>query len=569
MAYLVDEESAISQEKDNKDLDNPKVIQHSGHIAVGDLVTVPDLSVETKNPTDAMSDTFIAAYRKLMTIWTTVGREYIGREARKMMEEQGIGVDDAVDQLVAAKQAFLDKSEEHESTRGILPISIHALLLEQVFASLDSMDENEKPAYLSTLWATYEEFAQFEELKNILWTDNGLMEILDRIRTVVHDHPESETQTDAVHFFHAAEFAYERKFDEAKAALENMQSSPNMKTILLKRLTEAETAAPRVVFDEQQSTANIANLIRLRGEPTITPDQLRAANMRITVGTNFEAVENMLEQPYGRYLSVHEHGTKGGLDPLSSSKTRDSGYRFFRREVEETLGYNPNVFIPRPIYGAVTSDLQIDRASQYGQIALVVKEANFNDQDATFYLGDSFDKSGRPKRVVPQRQINARDATTVYASQLEVAIGRGRDHPGPLPYTEAHVAGLHLKDVEKVVVRCEEGDVQRVAELVNKLAERNVPVEIVLDWRFNSYIKRLMNEGQSEEEAYKLFVGDLHQKFGSREGINFTFIVDGQRPQRARGRANVAFLNYPDITIKQTLVEDLTPEFRSSGEFLE
>lgn len=491
----------------------PDFSEDMNRATIGAAISIIEGSPEVKI-NSLRNDALISAYETLYGMYTSNAFDgtYIGDRIQRLVKEKGMTREEAI----KAEANLSRDAIENTVTNG----SGYAEdVIDKALAAVSVAEGENKLLSIATLWTITEKLATFESSFPAEFTNYRLMEILDHIREAA---PLEDTQSEhfpaeAFAFYHAAELAYGNDFKTARLTLAEMDATPSLQRILTQRLEEAETyihSGPHI--SDERSAENLKSLIDDSDEPYLSLEQLEVADVGITIGAQLGTLEAILDQQYGRYLSVHEHATSGGSD-LSASKQRNKTYRMLRREAEEALGHNSNIFLPRPIYGALTSDLQSDRASGYGEVTFYLSAQVMDNQDTTYLYGDSLDRSGRPSQTIPSRQLNKHDAELAYMHILE------QKRVDASMYIEAHVPGLHLNDVKKVSIACLIGTVDKVAELAERVLERNIETEVVFDWRFQPYIDRLVKDGLSEEDAYKGLVTELRTRFGNNPNLSLVF----------------------------------------------
>jgi hypothetical protein len=152
------------------------------------------------------------------------------------------------------------------------------------------------------------------------------------------------------------------------------------------------------------------------------------------------------------------------------------------------LGHQRRLFSPRVIYGSVIQAVHIadkdDPAWSYGQARFVLKEDSSAVRQATFAFGDTL--NGRPFTL--DRRLLRSDADRGSKILQDTFQGHRRDtgHGSLQHYIEAQVEGLHIKDIEAIVLRprpmpAEESDV--LMAIAETAALHGIDVSCVFDWQ--------------------------------------------------------------------------------------
>ncbi len=387
-------------------------------------------------------------------------------------------------------------------------------LLDRLVADVDTAQtygEVDMPKALAATWNILGTFAESGSFESPEATFKSMMWLLKQSREQLKAQDKeafaslSPENRDIISFLSVAECAYARDFDTAYQLLEGLQTQPALKAFLTKELQEAEQLLHSSSdIDKTTSARNLETLIDDKGS-SISGKELKEAHVGITVGTSLDTLYAMLTSPYGRYLTSHEHDVVGGGGFVQSG-----GYESYRAKVERELGHDENIFIPRPVYGALTSDLQADRASGYGAVTIYPKPELTEAPGAVYAYGDTVNaKEGINSEygstaTISDRRLNAHDAQIAYSHSLDHKKTADQIDQR-LVYVEAQLPGLRVDDIEKVSInaRNKSDDVKRAQEITEQLLDRGIKVEHVVSWSDVALgVSQRVRSGMSEEETY-------------------------------------------------------------------
>lgn len=437
-------------------------------------------------------------------------------------------------------------------------------LTDALLDGIEKTNERELPNVLGSTWTIMETLYASGSLSGEMGSglaNKTTIALIDKVRGYIMSDPQggdilaaqSAGSRNMFRLFVAAESAYANDFDEAFRAIEDIESSDCSKNYLWEKVLEASTGAaqPTIVSDAQSA----ANLSRLTShlETDISTEQVEASKPAITVGTTLDTLREMLG-PGGRYLTVHEHNTaSGGASRLQGEGHRDATYNENRANVERTMGFSENPFVPRPVYGALTSDLQADRASGYGIVTLYPNETLTNSPATTYTYGDSLNYSATD---VQSAVLNAKDARTAYRYIMD---GWRRNGASDDLYVEAHLPGLLLDNIQKVGLFRPTGydSEELLYTTAGELLERSIEVEITYEWgwRAAEYVTRSTESGMTTREAYTALAEKLKGAYADNPLFSVTVLLPPQEAQNsARIEVDAELLRENDIGVRQPAI---------------
>jgi len=414
---------------------------------------------------------------------------------------------------------------------------------------LERLPSESKVSALGDLWRNFEQNID----SNVFASEVGdqlLLALLGHTRELTQDPPQitNPDVQNALMFLDAAEAAYARDFVAAREFLEGISDSPKLQEVLQDRLQAAKTEPYDGLQIGAETSAEHLHLLTGGAEPIIAPEQLEAAHIGITVGTTVETLQAMVASPHGRYLTAHEHATTGGAD-RGESRVRISRYNQKRRDFEAAFGHNPNVFVPRPVYGALTSELESNRASSFGAVTLYPKAELTDSPKVAYFYGDSLEKNNTAAMM--QQRVDSNDAKTAYAHLVSLWQHHVRT---PYALVEAQLPGLRLDDLEQVGIFCRKGDGARVDALAGELIDRGIKVEEEFEWRFSGDIARRREKGLSENEAVSELITILRGKFEDTPYLSIAILLLADTDLPEQDKADLALLEDAGVIIKRPIV---------------
>lgn len=386
---------------------------------------------------------------------------------------------------------------------------------------------------------------------------------------------DTEDTRNAFRVYLAVESAVSGDFETARGMLidvDGLEELP-LETALLARLEEAELESK--LTDEritpEESASNMEKAGIRRNEEMIR--NVEQADLRITVGTTIPVLKELLA-PGGRYMTTSEimilSGGSDYDDGVSRRGVINSGYNDNRYRSEQALSHSSNPFIPKVVYGALTSELQADRASGYGRVTIHLKPEITQDPNTVFTIGDSLPPDRGRLRASEARvqQITAKDALIAYASKIDDELSHQRDGLADGGnYIEAHVRGLDFDEIDKVSVALDQGkDFSKNAEVVDECIERGIPTEILIDprrWSIEVRVKERIASGMTEEEAVQETTRRLRSNFKSSESplLSIVLVVPVETGESGtdnyrewHGYLNDALFEQNGITVRHPVV---------------
>ncbi|MGB3945575.1 MAG: hypothetical protein WBK76_01930 [Candidatus Saccharimonadales bacterium] len=408
-------------------------------------------------------------------------------------------------ELLPTKQNYKVEPPSSNSERWLLDRLVQDVDVAKVYGEVNMQKA------LAATWNILGAFAESGSFESPETTFKSMMWLLKQSREQLKTQDQetfassSAENRDIISFLSAAEHAYAKDFNSAHQQLESLQTQPALKTLLKKELQEAEQQLrPNSNIDKTTSTNNLEALIGDKGSD-IPSEKLQEANIGITVGTSLDTLSAMLTSPYGRYLTSHEHDVVGG-----GGVVQHGGYESYRAKVERELGHDENIFIPRPVYGALTSDLQADRASGYGAVTIYPKPELAKSPGVVYAYGDTVNaKEGINSEhgstvAISDRRLAVDDAQIAYSHSLDhKKVANQIDQR--LVYIEAQLPGLEVDDIEKVSINAKNkpDDVKRAQEITEQLLDRGIKVEHVVSWSdIAPGVGRRIQSGMNEEDVY-------------------------------------------------------------------
>lgn len=438
-------------------------------------------------------------------------------------------------------------------------------LLDRVIRDIDALKvhgEVEMPQALATMWNILGTFAECGSLERSEVSFRSMIWLLKQSREqLVVQHQESLAQTspenrDVITFLSAAERAYARDFDSAHQLLENLHTQPALKTLLKQEIQEAEQQSHTTSNIDNSTSANNLEALIGNKDTDISSEKLQEAHIGITVGTSLDTLQAMLASPYGRYLTSHEHDVVGG-----GGVVQPGGYESYRAKVERELGHDENIFIPRPVYGALTSDLQADRASGYGAVTIYPKSELVDSPGVVYAYGDTINaKEGINTAygstvATKERRLDAPDAKVAYSHSIDHKKTTDQIDQR-LVYIEAQLPGLTVDDIEKVSIdaRNKPDDVKRAQEITEQLLGRGIKVEHVVSWSdIASGVDRRIQSGMNEEDVYitlkQIVLGDR------AADPRVSLVINAPLPGETKStHINKNMLNKTGITVREPTI---------------
>lgn len=386
---------------------------------------------------------------------------------------------------------------------------------------------------------------------------------------------DTEDTRNAFRIYLAVESAITGDFETARGMLIDVDGTEELplETVLLSRLEEAEleNSITNERITPEESTSNMERAGIRRNEETI--EKAEQADLHITIGTTIPVLKEVFE-PGGRYMTTSEIMIlSGGSDYDDSASRRgvtNSGYNDNRYRSEQALSHSSNPFMPKVVYGALTSELQADRASGYGRVTIHLKSEVTQDPNTVFTIGDSLPPDRGRLRASEARaqQVTAEDALVAYASKIDSESSNQRDGLADGGnYIEAHVRGLDFDKIERISITLDRGkDFSKNAEVIDECIERGIPTEVLIDprkWSIELRVKERIESGMNEEEAVQETIKRLRSNFKSIQNplLSIVFVVPVETNEHGtdnyrewHGYLNDALFEQNGITVRRPIV---------------
>ncbi len=384
---------------------------------------------------------------------------------------------------------------------------------------LEMSDEAHIADDLQFTWDSFEKLAADDTFKN--HADDYLLSYLDHYRVFIKsvEDPQAvfgqQPGLKSAHVLYAAvESAYHGDMAHTEELLGQLDYAPHLQSLLRERLAAAQNYDPQAVrVSDQESAQHLQQFVaHTLGSETL-PDIPETAAVAVSINTSLETAEALFD-PFssGRYLSVHEHDSAGGHESASRTRSqRNQAYRQQRRSREESLGHERNIFLPPPVYGALTDErLAKGGASPYGDVVLYPKLENLDAKGATYTWGDSLDFY---LEAPEHRTLNAQDARKAY--QIMAANPPANFSEG-IGYIEAQIPGLHMTDLAKIDVtyRFDKSSPEHLEDClrVARQAQQH-GVESALVLSQSDLIKAAEQRGKEPTEYANFLVEQAHQRY--------------------------------------------------------
>lgn len=383
----------------------------------------------------------------------------------------------------------------------------------------------------------------------------------------------SEDSRNAFRAYLAVESAVSGDFESAKSMLIDIdgEKSGRLETSLIARLEEAQK------LGEQESLVSPEDSAENLRDSGLTPSPEAVASVEhshpaVTIGTSIETLEDMLS-PGGRYLTVSEFNLRSGAYATDSGTNlgkKDVDYNDQRWQIEKTIGYSDNPFTPRPIYGALTSDLQADRGSGYGRVILYPSPELVADSRTLFSAEDSLNAGTNNVRG---SLLTYEDAISAYAGLIETKSDSMASDGST--YIEAQVPGIRIDQLSKIAITCDrKGEFASSAyKVVDSVIERGIPCDVQIDWtkwKLDEAIQIRIDDGMNKGEAYADMLKTLksHSFQHSDSPLLHLVVYTTSEQQKAEGHLgqelnlDIALLEANGVTVVQPKFGELLSRSR-------
>lgn len=314
------------------------------------------------------------------------------------------------------------------------------------------------------------------------------------------------------HLNAAVEFMHVRDFEASLTELEKIPE-PKIRARMMQLLAEAVEYEVDAVTPEE-SAANLQACLSSIHAQEVDPKEVGETRIATNRSINtFIALFNPLSD--GR---IYPAGTYKHLSQSSATNSRpSSGDNQTRRSSEEVLGHERRLFTPRLVYGVVVDAERVATEGQlawnFGQARFVLKEDSHSAEHATFCVGDSMNGTAlnKNRRLVRQDADRASAALHARFNGSAPEVGHGSiSH-----YIEAQFEGLHISDIESVVLRpgtLGPGEADRIVEAGQLAAEQGIDVQYIFNWQAIA----AHNEGRPIDGLMKAFferVAELKKQY--------------------------------------------------------
>jgi hypothetical protein len=516
-----------------------------------ELLATPELTEDEQLIDDTVRKVVQRFYESEIGVPSSNGKEYLRTKHPDLTDEQIIDLE--------VEDKLYSKSNDGMERRA--PKSVQLSLLQDLLRGVESQYSEPSTKDFALLHEVFESIAKTTDFlqskePNDVWFANYLVDrYVAATREFILGNPsggdllaaDTEESRNAFRVYLAVESAVAGDFETARGMLVDVDGHEEelpLETALLTRLEEAELegAAKIDKITPETSAANMDDLGLHASEEAI--HEVERADPHITIGTTIATLEEMLA-PGGRYMTTSEiHIVSSGNAMQESDKSRrgrvNPYYNELRSRTERALSHSTNPFLPKIIYGALTSDLQADRGSGYGKVILHLKPEVTDDPTTTFTYGDSLANTQGHERKVKGRQLSAEDALEAYATRVE----RGQTDKLARDYIEAHVSGLDFDKIDKISVVVlrprEQGELQPVLDAVKDCIAKGIKTEAIMEvstWGVYEAVKRRVEkEGMTEDEAVAYTVQRLRSNFDEYENspllsLVFVFSDDAELPE--------------------------------------
>lgn len=342
----------------------------------------------------------------------------------------------------------------------------------------------------------------------------------------------SEDSRNAFRVYLAVESAVSGDFESARGMLIDIdgEASGKLESALLSRLDEAENVQNITPLVSTEESDEYARDTFHPSEEMIS--KVEGANPAVTVGTTIETLEEMLS-PGGRYMTVSEFNLRsnGFADSSGTSVgNRNIAYNDRRLFIEQSIGHTDNPFVPRPVYGALTTDLQADRGSGYGRVTLYPNREVLDYPRTVFVDGDSLSMGSSTGGV---SLLDFEGAKLAYATLVEQEATRTEKDASIITgkaYIEAQIPGLRIDRLAKVAIVCDRtGEfTAKTYRLVDSVIERGIPCDVQIDWTewgLDDAIQGRINKGMTKEEAYVEMIQKIRSNFQQADSPLLNLVI--------------------------------------------
>lgn len=213
-------------------------------------------------------------------------------------------------------------------------------------------------------------------------------------------------------------------------------------------LADAQKPLPKVTAEESES--NLDQAVKYIPGAEVPPSDAEIET-RIVTNRSLDTFAQIFDPLSDGRITPPVYGVKGN-DERGRPSSGDSSTR---RWTEQMLGHGEHLFAPRVVYGIVkeTDDIMRgdDGAWAYGQARFVLREGSSAAESASFSVGDSLNGTTFTRDRILDRQ----DANR-YSKVLKSVHERSEPDKGlgsTTQYAEAQVEGVHIKDIEAIVLR--------------------------------------------------------------------------------------------------------------------
>ena len=404
-------------------------IIRQGNYFAADVLGQTEMEVRDEYKSREAVDASIASIEESMEKYGGKIEDYLDIRARHALEQLG-----SVN--LSRDYVYLDSTED-EAARSLSNARRSVGLLDE-----DSFDFT---------WQLMEHFAEIDEaapaiekraeiivtqLKRFIDNEDGLTRARSdpRMKGVLHLHA-------------AYELAQVGDVSAAQAEIDQIEE-PRLRARLHKMLEDAQKPLPKVTPEESQG--NFDQAVKYLPVAEVPPSDAEIET-RIVTNRSLDTFARLFDPLSDGRIIPPVYGVRAN-DEGGRPSSGDSGTR---RWTEQMLGHGQHLFAPRVVYGIVkeTDDIMRgdDGAWAYGQARFVLREGSSAADSASFSVGDSL--NGTP--FTSDRILDRQDANR-YSKVLKSVHERGGHNKGfgsTTQYAEAQVEGVHIKDIEAVVLR--------------------------------------------------------------------------------------------------------------------
>ncbi|MDQ5912643.1 MAG: hypothetical protein QG659_65 [Patescibacteria group bacterium] len=347
-------------------------------------------------------------------------------------------------------------------------------------------------------WKVIDRFCSYPTVGK--FAEKSYLDMLDHLRFFISDTEGGYERLQAdgrlsslLHLYAAVEHAQVRDYEAALQAVDLIaegNSREFLRSALMMTIENDTNGISEV--DSENNLKEWAIRFGARAEA------LQPGPTKIATNRSLTTLQNLLD-PYsnGRLYAAAEN-----FNDRKRRGVPSSGDHYTRQHTEELLGHQRRLFEPRVAYGSVIQEAEIDspddKAWLYGDVRLVLREDSDSASQATFTIGDSLNGT----QLNLNRILNRFDASraTELLKDVTPKAGAADELSRVSQYIEAQLKGVHLKDIEKVIIKHITAKLSEVEERF-KLAELATLHGIDAEYLIDAAI--IFAHTQTEEEVAK------------------------------------------------------------------